>query len=346
MATMKDVAALANVSTATVSHVLSGKKTVSGAAYARVMEAIALTNYTPNITAKRLRTNQTQTIGVVVEDIRAFPVADIVDGISEYLETQGYQLILSNLRLLEKLYNQYEHLTRYQTAVNEGVRLMVDAQVDGIIYVAMHDRRIDNIIAPINKPFVIAYAYSSNKHEPSITYDNEQSARQMTQMLIDNGHKRIAIISGHASSAASKFRLRGYREAMDGAGLSVPPEYIRWGDWEFDSGRNETLKLLDMPMRPTAIFAMNDLMAAGCYAAIQQRGLRVPEDVSVGGFDNREVTAYLVPPLTTLALPHKQIGITASRLLVEKIADPQTEISNTLLPCELISRSSVRRIGE
>lgn len=344
MATMKDVAALAGVSTATVSHVLSGKKIVSEAVRQRVMEAIALTDYTPNITAKRLRMNQTQTIGVLVEDIRAFPVPDIVDGISEQLESQGYQLILSNMHLLGKLYNQYEQLTKYQDIVNEGIRLLVDAQVDGIIYVSMHDRRIDNIIKPVNKPLVIAYAYSSNMHEPSITYDNEGSAEAMTRMLIERGHQRIALISGHASSSATKLRLRGYRDAMDGAGISVPPDYIRWGDWAFDSGLEETRRLLEMPIRPTAIFAMNDLMAAGCYAALQLAGLKVPDDVSVVGFDNREVSAYLVPPLTTLALPNKRIGMTGAELLLKKVAFPQMDITNTLLPCELIERQSVRRV--
>jgi len=340
MAVMKNVAALAGVSTATVSHVLSGKKRVSEDVRRRVLDAIALTNYTPNTIAKSLRTNRTRNIGVLVEDICAYPVPDIVDGVSEYLEGKGYQLLLNNLHLLGKLYNHYEQLTQYKDIVNDGVRLMTRTQVDGIIYVSMHDRRIDNVIMPVNKPLVYAYAYSSN--EPSVTYDNEASSEKITQVLIDHGHTRIALICGHAASTPVKLRLKGYRNALDKTGIEVPPEYIRWGNWEFESGVKQTECLLNMPLKPTAIVAMNDLMAAGCYSALQRGGLRIPDDISIVGFDNREISSYLYPPLTTLALPHKEIGRRAGALMLSRLEGQ--DISNVVIPCDVVRRDSIRTV--
>ncbi len=341
MATMKDVAALAGVSIATVSHVLSGKRPVTEAVKNRVLEAIELTNYTPNTIAQSLRMNQTQTIGVLVEDIRAFPVSDIVDGISGYLEGHEYRLILNNLRLMEKIYNRYDLFDQYRKTIGEGLQLLLNAQVDGVIYVSMHDRRIDDILPPLSKPVVFAYAYSSRPLEPSVFYDNEGSAQKIVRVLIENGHKRIAIIGGHVSSSTVKLRLRGYKNALEEAGLTVPAEYIRWGDWEFESGIAETEKLLAIHNRPTAIFAMNDIMAAGCYTAAQRLGLHIPEDISIAGFDNREIASYLYPPLTTLQLPHKQIGQRSAQLMIERLRSTESEFSNIELPCEVILRGSI-----
>ncbi|GHU70444.1 DNA-binding transcriptional regulator CytR [Clostridia bacterium] len=343
MATMKDIAALAGVSTATVSHVLSGKRGVSEHAHKRVLEAVSLTQYTPNPIAKSLRTSRSSTIGVLVEDISAYPVPEIVDGISEYLDGTGNNIILGNLRLLGKLYNHYEQLSQYKDIVNQGMLLMTQSQVDGVIYVSMHDRRIEPILSPINKPLVYAYAYSDNPATPSVTYDNEESARIITRILIERGHRYIALIAGHPSSSPVRLRLKGYRAAMDEAGILYPTEYIRWGDWEYHSGYEQTKALLDLRQPPTAIFAMNDLMAAGSYAALTERGLNVPSDMSIAGFDNREISSYLYPPLTTLALPHRDIGRRSCELALTMLAVGEPS-GNIVLPCDVVMRSSVKNL--
>lgn len=340
MATMKEIAALSGVSVATVSHVLSGKKNVSDATRDRVLQAIELTNYKLNTIAKSLRMNKTQIIGVLVEDIQGLPVPKIVDGINQRLEESGYQVLLSNLRLLQKLYNQYEQLYQYNDIINQGLQLLEDARVDGIIYVAMHDRSIDGIHLPVNIPMVYAYAYSSDPGSVSVTYQNESSAYEMTRLLIDQGHRQIALIAGHANTPAANRRLIGFRQAMDEAGLPVPPEYIRWGDWEYHSGLEEADALLSLTIPPTAIFAMNDLMAAGCYAAIKRRELRIPEDVSVVGFDNHEIASYLYPGLTTMALPNTEIGHTAAQQLLKRLEGQALDSPVTTLPCHIIRRDS------
>ena len=340
MATMKEIAALSGVSVATVSHVLSGKKNVNAATRDRVLKAVGLTNYKLNTIAQSLRMNKTHIIGVLVEDICGLPVPEIVDGINQSLEESGYQVLLINLRLLQKLYNQYEQLSHYIDTFSQGVQLLEEARVDGIIYVAMHDRRIDGVHQPVNIPMVYAFADSGDPDSVSVTYDNVHSACEVTRLLIRQNHRRIALIAGHPNSTAAKERLIGYRMAMDEAGLRVPAEYIRWGDWEYHSGEEQTDALLSLAIPPTAIFAMNDPMAAGCYAAIARRGLTIPSDISVVGFDNREVASCLYPGLTTVALPNKQIGIIAVKHLLQRLGGQPGVPARTTLPCSIIQRSS------
>ena len=288
--------------------------------------------------------NKTHIIGVLVEDIQAFPVPEIVDGISSMLEESGYQVLLNNLRLLQKLYNQYDQLSHYIESINQGVQLLENARVDGIIYVAMHDRRIEGIIHPANTPIIFAYAESGTPDSASVTYNNETSAYEITRFLIGQNHRRIALIAGHPGSAPTKKRLAGYRAAMDEAGLRVPPEYIQWGNWEFSSGMKQTEVLLTLTLPPTAIFAMNDLMAAGCYAAIKRRNLNIPDDISVVGFDNREIAYSLFPSLTTVALPNRQIGYATADQLLQQLGDQRLKPSATVLPCSIIRRDSSREI--
>ena len=340
LATMKEIAELADVSVATVSYVLSGKKNVSPVKRDRVLNAVTLTNYKLNTIAKSLRTSKTGIIGVLVEDICGLPVPEIVDGLSQRLSDSGYQVLLSNLQLLGKLYNQYEQLSHYIGEVNRGIQLLEDARVDGIIYIAMHDRQINDIRQPAGIPLVFAYANSDDPNILSVTYDNQQSVRTITRHLIEQGHRRIALIAGHTASTVTKERLVGFRAAMDEADLRVPSEYIRWGDWEHHSGAEQTEALLSLTIPPTAIVAMNDVMAAGCYAQAARMGLRIPEDLSVVGFDNQIFAAYLYPPLTTVALPNKQIGLTAAQHLLWKLEGKNDIPLTTVLPCQVIRRES------
>ena len=346
MATMREIAALADVSIATVSYVLNGTKKVNEETRLRVLRAVELTNYRPNTIAKSLRMNKTNIIGVLVEDICGLPVPGIVDGIYQQLEASGYQVLLNNLRLLQSLFNQYDKLSQYTPHVNDGIQLLENARVEGIIYVAMHDRQISGINKPVDIPMVYAYSTSSDPDSISVLYDNESSAYELTKLLIAHGHRRIALLGGHASSQGARLRLIGYHRALSEAGLTIPPEYIRWGDWAYQSGVALTEQFLSLTVPPSAIFAMNDLMAAGTYAAIRQRGLRVPDDISVVGFDNIETASYLYPSLTTVALPNTAIGNEAAKQLLLRLNGKTTAPSVTTLPCSIVERNSVRVITE
>ena len=340
MATMRDVAELAGVSTATVSHVINGSKKLSPETTERVLHAISQVNYTPNTVAKSLRMGQTHTIGVLVEDIRGLPVAGIVSGISETLSKAGYKTIFHDLHLLEKLYNQYEQIGTYRQRINESVTLLKSSNVDGIIYVAMHDRHLDYLLDPTDTPLVYAYSQGT-ENDTFVTYSNRDSAAEMIRYLLRKGHERIAVIAGHPHSYPTAQRLLGIQMAMQQAQLALPAEYIRYGDWEYESGRKETLAILQLNPQPTAIFAMNDLMAAGCMDALHKEGLHIPQDIAVSGFDNREIASYLQPPLTTIALPTPEIGTKAALLIMDLINNPKPHPRREIIPCSIIERASI-----
>ena len=340
MATMRDVAELAGVSTATVSHVINGSKKLSPETTERVLHAISQVNYTPNTVAKSLRMGQTHTIGVLVEDIRGLPVAGIVSGISETLSKAGYKTIFHDLHLLEKLYNQYEQIGTYRQRINEGVTLLKSSNVDGIIYVAMHDRHLDYLLDPTDTPLVYAYSHGT-ENDTFVTYSNRDSAAEMIRYLLRKGHERIAVIAGHPHSYPTAQRLLGIQMAMQQAQLALPAEYIRYGDWEYESGRKETLAILQLNPQPTAIFAMNDLMAAGCMDALHKEGLHIPQDIAVSGFDNREIASYLQPPLTTIALPTPEIGTKAALLIMDLINNSKLHPRREIIPCSIIERASI-----
>ena len=340
MATMRDVALLAGVSTATVSHVINGSKKLSPETTERVLQAIAQVNYTPNTLAKSLRLGQTHTIGVLMEDIRGLPVAAIVSGISETLAKGGYKTIFHDLHLLEKLYNQYEQIGTYRQRINEGAALLKSSNVDGIIYVAMHDRHLDYLLDPMETPLVYAYSHGT-ENDTYVTYSNKDSAADMVRFLLNRGHERIAVIAGHPHSYPTAQRLLGIQTAMQQAGLPLPQEYIRYGDWEFESGKEQTRALLQLDPLPTAIFAMNDLMAAGCMATLHAAGLRIPRDMAVVGFDNREIASYLEPALTTIALPTTEIGTRAALHIIDMIANSRPHPTREIIHCSIVERSSV-----
>ncbi|MBR6966376.1 MAG: LacI family DNA-binding transcriptional regulator [Clostridia bacterium] len=340
MATMRDVAILAGVSTATVSHVINGSKKLSPETTERVLQAISQINYKPNTLAKSLRMGQTHTIGVLVEDIRGLPVSAIVSGISEALAKSGYKTILYDLHLLEKLYNQYEQIGTYRQRINDGLSLLQTSDVDGIIYVAMHDRHLDYLFDPMDTPLVFAYSHGTET-DTYVTYSNRDSAADMVRYLLNHGHQRIAVIAGHPHSYPTAQRLLGIQMALQQAGLALPQEYIRYGDWEYESGKQQTKELLKLDPLPTAVFAMNDLMAAGCMAELMAAGLRIPEDIAVAGFDNREIAAYLQPSLTTVSLPTTEIGTEAALRIIDMINNPSPHPVRKIIHCSIVERDSV-----
>lgn len=347
MATMKDVANLAGVSVSAVSHVLNGTKQFTPQTTKRILDAIEQTGYAPHTLARSLRVGKTNTIGILVEDIRGLPVAEVVNGISEYLRAKNYQLLLSDLHLLEDLYNQYEQIIDYRNHINNGLKLLLKNQVDGIIYVGMHDRHLDGIIDPIDTPLVYAYSHGANQ-DYYVTYDNASAAILATNHLILNGHKDIAVITGHPNSYPTYKRMKGFYASMEKAELPVKDEWIQYGDWEYDSGYLLTKKMLSGLKQPTAIFAMNDLMAVGVINAAKEMAYNLPDDLSVVGFDNREIAGYTLPKLTTVQLPTKEIGFESAKLLIEMIQHKSSGNSffkneqHIILPCSLVERESVK----
>jgi len=345
--TIKDIAREARVSTATVSYVINGTRPVTPERRQRVLDVIARTNYQPNQVAKSLRTKRTNTIGVLAEDILTFPTVRIINGISDYIEHTEYQILLSDLRMLDSLFNQYDQLIHQKDKINQALSFLIfGAKVDAVIYVGMFDRDITGVISNMNKPVVIAYATSSDEHIGFVTYENEDVSAELTPYLIDNRHERIALITGLAHTAPAQKRLRGINRAFKEAGLILDSALVRNGNWERASGFQCMKDLLEREKDalPTAVIAMNDLMAIGAMEAIREANLLVPEDISVVGFDNREVSDFVYPKLTTIEIDLEGIGAAAADMAIKRLdSESYDGERGVVIPSKIILRDTVKK---
>jgi len=346
--TIKDIARESGVSTATVSYVINGTRTVTPEKRQRVLDIIARTNYQPNRVAKSLRTKKTHTIGVLAEDIIDFPTVGIINGISEYVEQTDYNILLNDLRMLDSLFNKYDQVVQQKDKINKALSFLVfGAKVDAVIYVGMFNRDISGIITNMNKPIVIAYSTSSDEHIYSVTYENEDVAAELTRHLIEKGHTRIAVITGLAHTTPAQVRLKGINRAFKEAGLILDSALVRNGDWERMSGYTCMKDLLEheSDALPTAVLAMNDLMAVGAMDAIRESKLRVPKDISVVGFDNREVSKFVFPKLTTVEIDLKAIGYTAAQMVTQKLSGvgEYRDMRDIIVPSKLLVRETVTK---
>ena len=344
--TIKDIAREAGVSTATVSYVINGTKNVIPEKRQRVLDVISKTNYQPNRVAKSLRMKKTNTIGVLVEDILSFPAARIINGISEYFEKTDYNILLNNLRMMDSLFNKYDQVDGQKDKINQALTFLnFGAKVDAVIYVGMFDRDISGIIQDMKKPLVIAYSTSSDDYAYSVTYENEDASAKITEYVIDSGHKEIAVITGLTHTAPAQLRLKGITRAFKEAGLTLDNDLIKYGDWEPTTGYSCMKELLEQERDklPTAVIAMNDLMAIGAIDAIREKNLRVPEDISVVGFDNREVSDFVFPKLTTIDIDLKAIGFTAAQVVTKCLnGDTESPSKNTIIvPSKMVKRDTV-----
>lgn len=340
MVTIKDIAEKANVSTATVSYVLNNSAQISKETRTKVLKIVKEMGYKRNTIAKSLRTNKTNTIGVVVEDLTVFNSPLIIDGINKYVEEHNYHIVLANLRLNKKIANNYEQAQNYKAEINEMIDLLLTRQIEGIIYIGEHPRDISNIIQQPDKPIIYTYCYSSAKNSWTVNYDDQKAAYQATNYLISLGHQRIAVIRGLLNSGPSQARLAGYQNALADNGLVFNKDLIKTGNWEYESGLNLSRELLNSSNPPTAVFAFNDLMAAGVIDGAEKLGYQVPADLSVIGFDNREFSQFFKPKLTTIDLPLIKMGENSAELLINLINQQEIKADKLKLDCRLVIRNS------
>lgn len=342
MATIKEIAQMANVSTATVSHVLNGTARISEETSERVRKAVRGANYRPNSIAKSLKIRKTNSIGIITEDITVFNTPGIIDGINECAEKNNYHIILNNMMLYKKIGNKYKDAERYSGMVSDIVDDLVDRQVEGIIYVGAHCRDVAGLIGNSPVPLVFTYCYAVSETDVSIYYDDETAAWELTRYLIGMGHHKIGIITGLLDSAQCQDRLKGYQRALYDNSILFNPQYLRTGDWEFDKGYAAARELIALPDPPTAIFAMNDIMAGGVIEAANELGLDIPGNLSLVGFDNRECSWSYSPRITTMALPLNEIGRAAAETLIELLNGTSDKTGKVIkLQCSLIERKSV-----
>lgn len=227
---IKDIAAKANVSIATVSYVLNGTRNVRSDTRERVVAAIEELNYKPNAIAKSLKLNRTNTIGVIAEDVTVFNTPDIIDGINDFGDRNDLHILLVNLRLDKRIGRNFSNTEDYRKYAANAVAELLSNQVDGIIYIGVHPRDLTGLIDTEGKPIVYTYSYTQD--DISIQYNDEQAAYQAMSYLVNQGHSRIAVISGLMDSIPSRLRLNGYYKAVTEYQLPFDPLLIKMGDWE------------------------------------------------------------------------------------------------------------------
>jgi LacI family repressor for deo operon, udp, cdd, tsx, nupC, and nupG len=330
-ARIQDVARLADVSTATVSRALATPDRVSPEARARVLEAIARTGYVPNPAARSLRSQKTFMVLVVLPDLANTFFSKILHGIEETLFEAGYGMIISDL---DGSPEKEAHFAAFTAA----------GRVDGAILLNGHlfgqSRDAKGPPAKINIPLVALCEAIPNADIPQIEIDNRAAARRMTQHLARLGHRQIAYVSGPSENVLEHERFRGYREGLQEAGLSFDASMILPGDFTLESGVRAGQELVARAERPTAVFCTSDEMAIGVVRTLRSAGLRVPEDISVAGFDDIEFAAAAQPALTTIHQPRRELGQAAATVLIDLLQGRETE-KRIRLKTELVVRDSV-----
>src|SRR5688572_14689355 len=332
MATIREVAESAGVSYATVSHVINNTRLVSPETRGRVLEAMAALNYRPNALARSLRQGKTNTIGLVLPDSANPFFAEIGRSIEDEAFKKGYSVFLCNTEL------DMERELFY-------VDVLSKKQVDGIIFIAAGDQADSlDFLLHQGMPVVMIDRDVPNVEVDAVLTDHQLGGVLATRHLLELGHKRIACIAGPSSITPSAERITGYRKALEQAGLSYDENLVIRGDYHPQSGMEITHSILKMKPRPTAIFALNDLMALGALRAAAEADYSVPGGLAVVGYDNLELARFTNPPLTTIAQPKKEIGVQAVNLLVDRMSRKSRPPSRLVLPPELIIRRSTQPV--
>lgn len=325
---VKDVAAAANVSTATVSRVVSDSGyPVAEATRRRVLEAVQRLGYRPNDHARSLLTERTRMIGVIVPDLTNPHYPEVLRGIEGVAAGHSYSVLLCNTD------GEPEKL-------RDCLAVFSEKRVDGVVLAGggLDPSSALGALGDLRTPVVVVGRYRGHRH-PFVTADNVAAGRAAAQHLLALGHERIGVITGPGGSTASMDRLRGCRQALRGRGLALRPDLVVPGDFGPDSGYAGAMSLLRRDRPPTAIVAANDGMAVGALAAVRDLDRAVPGDVAVVGYDDVPIASHLRPSLSTIRLPAHRMGATAMNTLLAAIRH-EPVCRSTVMDVELVVRSS------
>jgi LacI family transcriptional regulator len=329
--TIYDVAREANVSMATVSRVVNGNPNVKPTTRKKVLEAIERLGYRPNAVARGLASKKTTTVGVIIPDISSIFYAELARGIEDIATMYKYNIILSNS---DQNKEKEMHL----------LNTMLGKQVDGIVF--MSENITEEHVEEFEKspvPIVLAASFDEQSKIPSVNIDYEQGAYDAVKYLLDKGHKRIAFICGPSEHAAAEARkLAGYKRALEEAGTAYNEELVLEGDFTYDSGMEAFDKLWELSDKPTAIFVSSDEMALGVIHGGQDKGIHIPNDVEIIGFDNTRLATMVRPQLTTVVQPMYDIGAVAMRLLTKYMNKETVEDHTVILPHRIQFRKSTK----
>ena len=301
MATMKQVAERAGVSVSSVSHVLNDTRFVSAEARARIESAMLELRYVPSAVARSLKHNVTRTLGIMSPNNTNPYFAEVIRSIEDCCFAADYNVVLCNSD--DDPYKQSVYL-----------RVLMEKRVDGLIVISSGDSDdLPTLLSHLAVPLVLVDREWESGDCDIVASDHQLGGFLATRHLLDLGHRNIACISGPQHLSPSRQRAAGWRQAL--ARVSDASGELMLGDFTSQGGHDAMCRLLATPKRPSAIFACNDLMAIGALCAVHEYGLRVPQDLSLIGLDDIELSAFMCPPLTTVAQPKQRIGELAVELL-------------------------------
>lgn len=333
---MKDVATLAGVSLATVSHVINGSRPVSQELTERVESAMRTLSYRPNRIARSLRTKRTHTIGLVVSDITNPFFSNVVRGVEDAAAAAGFSVAISNT-------------DEDETKEEACVQTMLKAQHDGVVFAATGSQsRALVALQDAKIPFVLIDRKVSAVNSDVVLSNNESAAFRATTYLLELGHRTVGVILGNVGVTSSDERFAGFESAFRAFGVSAPSaDYVARGSYRIEGGREACRELLSRTPHPTAIFIVNNRMTIGALQELMASGLSCPEDISIVGFDDFEGLSLFKPPITTVAQQPYRLGREAMELLLKRVdGEGDGTTTERRLDCELIVRKSVRSLAD
>ncbi|MNP05858.1 Catabolite control protein A [compost metagenome] len=330
--TIKDVARKANVSIATVSRVINNLSGYSDKTKQKVNQTIQEMGYQPNAIARGLIKKRTQTIAVMFPSVSSYFSADILDGIEEYASEHNYSILVCNTAEDGKRTMKYLQVLR-------------EKQVDGIVFSsAVLKEEYYEVLQAMNIPVILVSSQVDFAPVPYVKVDDKQAAYDAVEYLITQGHREIAMISGaETDQMTGAPRIAGYKEALQKHGMAFKEHYLIYADFGFDDGCIAMEKLLKTAPEATAIFAASDEMAVAVLSVAAKHGLKVPEDISVIGYDNLKLAEMVVPPLTTVDQSLYDMGELACHKLIDMIENDSVA-NSSIMPHRIVERQTVRRL--
>jgi len=326
--TLKMVAEKAEVSVNTASRAINNKPDINEETKKRVLKVAQELGYVRNATAVALRTRETRTIGVVIADNRNPFYAEVLNGMEEAAREKNYHIILANT---QKDYKKEE----------EAINLLLAKRVDGLLITPVQDKDDDikNLI-DANISFVVVGRDFENIEVDAVYNDEVKGGFLATEYLIKKGYKRIALIDDFLYKSPAKGRLEGYKKALKKYRIPLDESLISVGDINIEDGYERTKQMLEKKLDFTAIFAYNDMMAFGVMQAIKEKGLRIPEDIGLVGYDDILFSSIISPSLSTISLKKKELGIESVKLLISRIKGKHKKPKKMMLDLDLIIRQT------
>jgi LacI family transcriptional regulator len=328
--TIRDVAARAGVSVATVSKVINGRYGVSAATNERVKAVIRDMGYEASLVAQSLRNHRTNVLGILVADLEPFST-ELLKGAADAIRGTGFELVVYSAggRTADHVGWEQRYLSRLAGTLIDGAVLVTPTVVD------VRD----------GAPVVAVDPHAGPSHLPTVDSDNLRGAQLATRHLLDLGHRRIALLSGRPDLQSARLREQGYRVALAAARVPIDETFIRIGGYDFERSAASARELLTAPHKPTAIFGANDVSALAAVRVAGELGIRVPEELSVVGFDNVPEAALATPPLTTVEQPIREMGRRATGLLIDLVDQKRVASTHVTLATRLVIRQSTAQWG-